>query len=144
MSSLDLISHFKSFTIENNPVYHTKNNTCVIHMLDSKKTMKNQIVESKNIVLPKYFEVKKKKKTKWEEFAEKKGISARKKEDKLVYCEERKEWLRRYDRGGINDIEVNRGKGLGELKSISQLRKQKKDNVSKNKRSQKYNQKRNK
>lgn len=42
--------------------------------------------------------------TKWEEFARKKGIKKKQKRNKKVWNEETKEYVRRYGKGGVQDI----------------------------------------
>lgn len=73
---------------------------------------------------------KDKTKTKWELFAESKGIKNRKK-SQLEYCEELKKWVPKWGRTSIKNMKLSSGVVEVE-KSFSQLKKEKKDRIKKN------------
>ena len=68
---------------------------------------------------------KEKEKSRWERFAEKKGIRAKRKEGNLVYDEEKREWVPRYGFKGKRDagddwlVEVDEKPGKGEKDGAS-------------------------
>ena len=79
-------------------------------------------------------------KTKWERFAESKGIKNRKK-SQLVYSEELKKWIHRWGSQSLNNMKLQGG--IIEVEqSISKLKKEKLSRIAKNRKNMKANRKR--
>lgn len=79
-------------------------------------------------------------KTKWERFAESKGIKNRKR-SQLVYCEELKKWVPRWGDQSLQNMRLQGG--IVEVEqSISKLKKEKRSRVAKNKKNMAANRRR--
>ncbi len=81
-----------------------------------------------------------KKKTKWEKFAESKGIKKRKK-SQLEYSKELKKWVPRWGSKSVRNLDLSTGIIESE-KSLSQLKAEKKRRKEKNKKNRIANKKR--
>ncbi|KAI4292329.1 regulator of ribosome biosynthesis [Pancytospora philotis] len=83
---------------------------------------------------------KEKTKTRWELFAETKGLKLRKK-SKLVYCEELKKWIPRWGSQSLANMKL-RGGVVEVEQSISKLKKEKQQRISQNTKNRDANKKR--
>lgn len=118
----------------------------IINEIKSNRTTRKDAVLSYEIVpseyvLPKSFN-EEKEKTKWEKFAEEKGIQ-KKKKSRMVFSEKFNKWLPRY--GSRSEQNLILQGGVVEVEqSISKMINEKRERVAKNKKNAEANRKRNK